>query len=80
MAIRLTAAVEAAVEEQFSEEQREPARALLWEEALPLIGDHGDRVRLAVLQLARGDLTRLRYHWARACVDWRDVLADAHDA
>ena len=41
---------------------------------LPLISNNGERVFLAVLHLAAGDLQRFDRAWRLARDDWRDVL------
>jgi len=41
----------------------------------PLINNNGERVQLAVLRLAQGDLGAFRKHLLVAKTDWRDVLA-----
>ena len=54
-------------------------------EVLAMLGEYGeetwqrepDRVRLAVLKLAAGDLQRLRYEIEGAKRDYRDVLGSA---
>ena len=47
---------------------------------LPLINNNGERVHMAILHLASGDLDRFRLHLAAAKTDWRNVLIAAGSA
>jgi len=44
---------------------------------LPLINNNGERVRLAVLYLSKGDLSLFDEAWSLAKNDWRDTLVAA---
>ena len=44
---------------------------------LPLINHDGERVHLALLHLAGGNLEQFRAHLALAKIDWRDTLVAA---
>jgi hypothetical protein len=44
---------------------------------LPLVANNGERVFLAILILARGDMQRLRMELKHARIDWRDTLVVA---
>ncbi len=47
---------------------------------LPLINNNGERVHLAILHLAAGDLARFHEQLGLAQRDWRDVLVAAGSA
>jgi hypothetical protein len=64
------------VERDFSPGTRNQVFAILEEFENSQDGD-ADRVRLAALKLACGDLDRLITHIAAATRDWRDVVAAA---
>lgn len=78
----MTAAVDRRIVETFAANEREAARAELvriedvlrstWREVAET-----DRVELAALTLACGDLSKLRDAVELALVDWRDVLVAA---
>jgi hypothetical protein len=44
---------------------------------LPLGGDWPERVHLAILHLAQGDMHRFKHELAGARLDWRDTLVAA---
>src|SRR5438552_3087176 len=69
------------IERVFARPDHDAARAVLEDECganltfSETLGNAGiERVRLAVLKLSEGDLTKLRAMAGHAKVDWRDVL------
>ena len=75
MKVPVTPVVRAQAEKIFSPIDAETACAELAAADLPLINNNGERVHLAILHLAAGDLESFRRHLALARTDWRDVLA-----
>jgi hypothetical protein len=74
MKVAVTPRVRALAEETFSPTDAAVVCAELAAAELPLIANNGERVHLAVLNLAAGDLAQFRVHLAIARTDWRDVL------
>jgi hypothetical protein len=74
MKVAVTSAVRARAEEFFSPTDAPTVCAELAATELPLIANNGERVHLAVLRLAAGDLAQFRRHLAIARTDWRDTL------
>ena len=77
MKVAVTPRVRAQVEKTFSSAEAETVCAELAATELPLIANNGERVHLALLHLAAGDLAQFRRHLAIARVDWRDTLVAA---
>jgi hypothetical protein len=77
MKVAVTPRVRASAEKTFSRADAETACAELAAADLPLIKNNGERVHLAILHLAAGDLAQFRRHLAIARTDWRDVLVAA---
>ena len=77
MQVTVTPLVRAQAEKTFPPAAAATVCAALAAADLPLINNNGERVHLAILHLAAGDLARLRTHLAAACTDWRDVLVAA---
>jgi len=74
MKVPVTPLVRAQAEQSFSPADSVAVCAALAAADLPLISNNGERVHLAIVHLASGDLARFRVHLAEACSDWRDVL------
>ncbi len=72
--VELSQAVEAAIEASFAEPMRDRARALLLSKAQLGPGAPNERVQLATIRLAAGDLDKLQDAVEAATKDWRDVL------
>ena len=77
----LTETTQRVIERLFARTDHDAARAVLQEECgakLPFadtLGEAGiERVRLAVIKLSEGHLTKLDAMARQAQVDWRDVL------
>lgn len=77
MQVAVTPVVRARAEELFSPADALIACAELASADLPLIANNGERVHLAILHLAAGNLAEFRRHLAVARTDWRDVLVAA---
>lgn len=75
MNVAVTSLVRAQAERDFSPADALTACAEFAAADLPLISNNGERVHLAILHLAAGDLAQFRTHLAIARADWRDVLA-----
>ena len=58
----------------FSPADAERVIAALEATKLPLIANNGERVYLAILLLARGDMERFWRELRQANTDWRDTL------
>ena len=74
MKVAVTPLVRAQAKKSFAPADSVAVCAELAAADLPLINNNGERVHLAVVHLASGDLARFRIHLAEACSDWRDVL------
>ena len=74
MKVAVTPAVRARAEKKFTPADALIACAELAAADLPLIANNGERVHLAILHLAAGDLAQFRRHLTIARTDWRDVL------
>ncbi len=75
---RVTAAdIERVVRRDFQQAQVEEVLAMLAEYGTEIWHKERERVRLAALKLANGDLAKLRSTINRAKLDYRDVLAPA---
>ena len=77
MKVAVTPLVRAQAEKTFSPADAAAACAELAAADLPLINNNGERVHLAILHLAAGDLGHFREHLTIAQRDWRDVLVAA---
>ena len=77
MKVAVTSLVREQAEKRFSPADAWTACAELAAADLPLIANNGERVHLAILHLAAGDLAHFRRHLAIARIDWRDVLVAA---
>jgi hypothetical protein len=75
MKVAITPRVRAKAGEKFSAADAIIVCVELGDTDLPLINNNGERVHLAILHLAAGDLAAFRQHLAIARMDWRDVLA-----
>jgi hypothetical protein len=70
--------VEREIERTFAPEHVDYVRRKLREQELPRDSSApAPRVHVAVLWLAKGDITRFDYELAGACCDWRDTLLAA---
>jgi len=69
--------VERIVRREFAREQCDTVMGVLREYSQGRLPKECSRVRLAALNLAQGDLERLRFHIGHARQDYRDVLAAA---
>jgi hypothetical protein len=74
MKVPVTPLVRAQAEKIFSPADAATVCAALANADLPLINNNGERVHLALVHLAAGDLAEFRRHLAVAQTDWRDVL------
>ena len=72
--MELSQLVEAAIEAAFAEPLRQAARATLPTESQLAPGSPYERVLLATIKLAAGDLDKLQHAAEVAINDWRDVL------
>lgn len=77
MKVAVTPLVRAQVVRCFAPADVAVVCAELGEADLPLINNDGERVHLALLHLASGDLEQFRVHLACAKSDWRDTLVAA---
>ena len=77
MKVEVTARVRQRAVETFAAADARDVCAALADADLPLISNNGERVHLAILQLARGDPARFREQLKLAQTDWRDVLVAA---
>jgi hypothetical protein len=77
MKVAVTPLVRAQVEKKFSPADAARVCAELIDADLPLVNNDGERVHLAVLHLAAGDVAQFRAHLAIAKIDWRDTLVAA---
>ena len=77
MQVAVTPLVRAQAEKTFPPADAATVCAALAAADLPLINNNGERVHLAILHLAAGDLVPFREHLAFAQRDWRDVLVAA---
>jgi hypothetical protein len=75
--VAVTPRVVSAASRSFSPTDAVVVCAALAETELPNISNNGERVHLAVLRLAAGDLAQFHRHLAIARDDWRDVLVAA---
>ena len=77
MKVTVTSHVREQAAKRFSPADALTACAELAAADLPLIANNGERVHLAILHLAAGNLAQFRQHLALARIDWRDVLVAA---
>ena len=77
MKVPVTSLVLAQTEKTFSPADAAAVCAELAAADLPLIANNGERVHLALLHLAAGDLAQFRRHLVIARTDWRDTLVAA---
>jgi hypothetical protein len=73
----VTATVRQQAQRFFSPTDAEKVIVAFEATSLPLIANNGERVYLAILLLARGDMERFWRELQQAKTDWRDTLVAA---
>ena len=75
--MKITDRVRRKIERDFPPEQSSEVIAALEGKDLPLINNNGERVHLAILKLAQGNLQKFKHELHASSIDWRDTLMTA---